>query len=310
MINFRFGRHALGVCVTIAMLAGCGGGAGNGVVPTGGAPDHFPSHKTFNYTGAAQQFTVPHGVESIDIVARGGAGGGIMYPNNRSGRGGRVHAVIPVTPGERLYVYVGGAGVEKSGRFTGGFNGGGDPGACCEAGFGGGGATDVRHRGQRLSDRILVAGGGGGQGAYECCGGAGGEGGATIGGAGGYFGPGGRGGDGGTQSRGGKGGSGGMGSGYGYGPGDTGKPGKLGVGGSGGLGGYAETSSSAGGSGGGAGGGYYGGGGGGGGGGDNGGGGGGGGSSYVEPKALKFHMWQGWNKATGDGLVVISWQYR
>ena len=38
------------------------------------------------------------------------------------------------------------------------------------------------------------------------------------------------------------------------------------------------------------------------------GGGGGGGSSYVEPSAISFKMWSGWRNATGNGLVVISWQ--
>jgi hypothetical protein len=63
--------------------------------------------------------------------------------------------------------------------------------------------------------------------------------------------------------------------------------------------------------GGGGGGGYYGGGGGGQGdegqSGEGGGGGGGGGSSYVEPSASRYQMWQGWSKAPRDGLVVISW---
>jgi hypothetical protein len=38
------------------------------------------------------------------------------------------------------------------------------------------------------------------------------------------------------------------------------------------------------------------------------GGGGGGGSSYVEPSATDVHMWQGWKKSAGNGLVVLSWQ--
>jgi hypothetical protein len=125
------------------MLAGCGGaGAGNGVVPTSGAPDKLPNHKTFNYTGAAQDFTVPAGVTHISVVARGAHGGGSPKAN-----GGRVHVVIPVTPGEKLVIYVGGDAADA----TGGFNGGADGGVACSgsscydfSGFGGGGASDLR----------------------------------------------------------------------------------------------------------------------------------------------------------------------
>jgi hypothetical protein len=59
MIALRFGRYALGVCVALAMLAGCGGNIGNGVMPTSAAPNTFPYHKSFFYTGAAQDFKVP-----------------------------------------------------------------------------------------------------------------------------------------------------------------------------------------------------------------------------------------------------------
>jgi hypothetical protein len=38
------------------------------------------------------------------------------------------------------------------------------------------------------------------------------------------------------------------------------------------------------------------------------GGGGGGGSSYIEPRAISYRFWSGWKDATGNGLVVITWQ--
>ncbi|MFY9739952.1 MAG: hypothetical protein WAK11_13025, partial [Candidatus Cybelea sp.] len=94
-----FGRFALLSCVGAAILAGCGGSQPSlSVVPTSGAPksgapDHLPNHKSFYYTGAAQSFKVPTGVTRIDVVARGGAGGGLTYYDDSSGRGGRVHAV-------------------------------------------------------------------------------------------------------------------------------------------------------------------------------------------------------------------------
>ncbi|MGB8150107.1 MAG: hypothetical protein WCE97_02825, partial [Candidatus Cybelea sp.] len=98
------GRYALSCCTAAAILAGCGGHTNSGVVPISGAPDNLSYHKSFYYTGARQSFKVPTGVTRIDVVARGGAGGGLTYYRSRSGRGGRVHAVIPVNPGETLYV--------------------------------------------------------------------------------------------------------------------------------------------------------------------------------------------------------------
>src|SRR5580700_5406116 len=132
---------ALNCCVAAAIFAGCGGRAGNGVVPTSGAPDRLSYHKSFYYTGARQSFKVPTGVTQISVVARGAAGAGLAS-DSLSGRGGRVHAVIPVKPGETLYVFVGGAGFENSGGLeSGGFNGGGNPGHGVGGALGGGGAS-------------------------------------------------------------------------------------------------------------------------------------------------------------------------
>jgi hypothetical protein len=310
MIDLRLGRFASGVCVGIAMLAGCGGQASNGVVPSGVPDSSLPHHKTFNYTGGAQDFTVPAGVTHISVVARGAKGGG-----SNGAHGGRVHALIPVTPGEKLVVYVGGDALGT----TGGFNGGGSGASIgTGGGKGGGGATDVREGGTSLSHRIIVSGGGGGAGQnYAYYHGDGGKGGGVTGGSGGcvlrYTGSecnkwSGQGGGGGLQFAGGIGGAGGEClTAYGV----QGENGALGIGGNGGVGGSYHYTVFAGGGGGGGGGGYYGGGGGGSGctgesyGG--GGGGGGGGSSYVERKARDVHMWQGWKNPEPNGLVVLSW---
>jgi hypothetical protein len=311
MIDLR--RCALGALATVAMLAGCGGQGSNGVMPSGVPDSSLPHHKTFNYTGGAQDFTVPAGVTHISVVARGAHGGGSPKVH-----GGRVHAVIPVTPGEKLVVYVGGDASESTGGFNGGGSGGySDSGYGYNPGYGGGGASDVREGGDGLANRILVAGGGGGQGGgnYQHFG-AGGKGGGKTGGAGakGSFSPygsghgsrySGGGGGGGTQDSGGAGGSEGSAQtcdGY---PGDDGS---LGEGGDGGN----EASRECGGAAGGGGGGYYGGGGGGAGaaypsGYYGGGGGGGGGSSYAERRATDVHMWQGWKNPEANGLVVLSW---
>jgi hypothetical protein len=330
------GRCALTRCVAVAMLAGCGGSQPpisvsssttqtpaiamlapcsesnltNGAVPlfTRMLSNRSSFHRasdvrsgtsdsqTFYYTGAEQSFKVPSGVRSINVVADGAAGASKKY-----GRGGRTQAAIPVTPRETLYVFVGGQGSTQSG----GFNGGG--GVPSSGGYGGGGASDVREGGDGLSDRILVAGAGGGAGAGGASGlpvWRGGAGGGPTGKHGGQGAAGaGRGGGGGSQTEGGSGGAGGPG-------GQPGSSGALGAGGTGGLnGGYTSRSR---GNGGGGGGGYYGGGGGGGGGGEScgpafPGGGGGGGSSYVESSASGVKMYQGWKHDIGNGQVVFSW---
>jgi hypothetical protein len=314
MTNFGFARYALRVSVAVAMLAGCGGNTSNGVVPISAFPEHLPYHKDFFYTGKAQEFKVPAGVTQLNVIALG-AHGDYNSEGGSAALGGRVHAVIPVTPGEMLVVYVGG---NASGRI-GGFNGGADGGTANYSayGYGGGGASDVRRYPGSVSARILVAGGGGGAagGVYFRSGlgpPAGGKGGGVIGGAGrsnNYGGAGG--GGGGRQSSGGGGGPAGEDcSGYLGGPGSAGTLGLGGSGGGGTLSGYY-----AGAGGGGGGGGYYGGGGGG-----TGcrdqdssdyfanGGGGGGGSSYAERSATDVRFWRGWKESAHNGLVVLSWQ--
>lgn len=281
MTQTHFARCAARITIAAAMLAGCGGTQSGVVLAPTDAPDTLPYHKTFSYTGSVQTFKVPTGVKSIAVVARGAAGASATGSREPfGGRGGRVFAVVPVKPGETLYVSVGGAGNGSTDGFNGGAGGG--YGVHTVSGYGGGGASDVRADGRKLSDRIIVVGGGGGAGglvfSYYAYG-DGGKGGGAIGGSGAPGGPdyGGGGGAGGTQSAGGTGGSGG----YGSDPGGPGADGTFGSGGSGGSNSYDPG-------GGGGGGGYYGGGGGG----SSGdtfisyldlGGGGGGGSSYVEP---------------------------
>jgi hypothetical protein len=305
-------------CVYIALsfgvvaLSGCGGSQlPSGAIGTA-APNYIDAvaqSKVFQYTGKPQRFKVPSSVTQITVVVDGAAGAGPPYTYEPpGGRGGRVYAVLAVLPNETLYVYVGGTGDGPSGGFNGGASGeymsyGGS--------FGGGGASDIREGGQSLSDRIVVAGAGGGAGgdAYSGGAGAGGDGGTHIGGGGGggeYNGSG-EGGRGGTQIRGGAGGDPGRGS-YGY--GQHGTPGAFGLGGAGG--GIGCTSScEPGGGGGGGGGGYYGGGGGGSGGAQTShqgnGGGAGGGSSYVEKSARGVRMYRGWKDATDNGSITIKW---
>jgi len=308
---------SLGLIIVVAtmLLSGCGGStvplrANYDMATDSGAPHHT---RTFDYTGKEQIFAVPAGVRQLTVSARGGQGSGsdgsLSYAPG--GFPGRVYAVIPVRPGDKFYVFVGGSGPH------GGFNGGGAggaPGYGGGAGYRGGGGSDVRMGGDALKDRIIVAAGGGGAGlAFNFNQDRGGDGGGLTGKPGGTDGEySGRGGGGGTQSQGGAGGAGGVGD-PSSGDGLPGANGALGLGGTGGNGGPGTTSGDYGRPGGGGGGGYYGGGGGGGSGAvsksfvESEGGGGGGGSSYVEPKAITSRMWTGWRE-NGDGRVVFSWR--
>ncbi|HEY6162284.1 MAG TPA: T9SS type A sorting domain-containing protein [Bacteroidia bacterium] len=256
---------------------------------------------TFNYTGSVQTFTVPSCVTSLTIDVRGGQGGTVtnatISPTSApGGSGGRVQAVIPVTPGQVLQINVGGQGMSDGATLscvtaTGGFNGGGTGyGGYNSYNYnagGGGGASDIRTSPYSLSDRIIVGGGGGGAGVTGCTGAAvgGGAGGGTSGGNGfgGACTSGADFGQGGTQVGGGAGGT--------Y-WGATGS-GALGSGGAG-----ASCCSVTCGSGGGGGGGYYGGGGGS----DAGG---GGGSNYAYGSATSVTHSQGFQ--TGNGQVIITY---
>ena len=117
----------------------------------------------FDYTGSAQTFTVPAGVTSISVDAYGANGESSgAYSGGTEGKGGRVQADLTVTPGDTLNIYVGGSHYwdgDPSQYGRSGWNGGGASG-----GYGGcgGGATDIRIGWTALSNRVLVAGGGGG----------------------------------------------------------------------------------------------------------------------------------------------------
>src|ERR1700677_1910293 len=140
MRTLEFCRFALSICAVAVMLGGCGSHSDHGalLLPPANAGKVLAHHHSFFYTGREQRFMVPSGVKSIGVVARGGGALG-SGSGSSAGRGGGVHAVIPVTPGETLAIYVGGGGLGTSG----GFNGGGDGGQkyyCKCPGAGGGGA--------------------------------------------------------------------------------------------------------------------------------------------------------------------------
>lgn len=125
-------------------------------------------------------------------------------------RGGYATGNYTLTSGQTLYLYVGGQGAGSTSQKTaiaGGFNGGGigyngDANARAASG---GGASDIRIGGNALSNRVIVAGAGGGGRYFPGYGmQAGGHGGGTLGGNGDSGGV--NSGKGGTQSAGGAGG--------------------------------------------------------------------------------------------------------
>ena len=236
---------------------------------------------TFEYTGDYYQWSIPANVRTMWFDVYGAQGG------RSGGLGGKISGQFTTIP-TTLYVYVGGQGKTGSG-LTGGFNGGGAAGTGHGDEGSGGGASDLRSS-TLTTDRLVIAGGGGGTGGWV--GGTGGTGGSTIAGAGsaGQGSPGG----GATQLAGGSGGA-------GY----SASNGTAGTSVNGGAGGNGSTAG-----GGGGGGGYFGGGGGGGDGIPSGldGGGGGGGSSYASiANTSTISHSQG--VRAGNGQVVITYNF-
>ena len=275
--------------VVAALVAGCAGSL-PAKTPATTALGRVPAgSKTFRYTGKEQSFTVPSGVKQIRVVANGAESPSGHYYTG--GTGGLLKATIDVSPGEKLAIFVGGAGAGSASGAggTGGFNGGGaggkglyGSGGYADGGDGGGGASDVRQDGDALTNRVIVSGGGGGAGGGRDYGygGAGGNGGGKIGleGAGGdvihEFDPEGGGGKGGRQRTGGAGGFAGQSPSYRH-----AARGHRGILGDGGRGGCCNSRSSAG---------------------------GGGGSSWVEPSASGVKNISG-GASLGNGQIKISW---
>ncbi len=259
--------------------------------------------RTFAPVAAAQTFDVPAGVTSLEVTAVGARGGfGGASPG---GYGARVTGTVAVTPGQRLWIMVGGNG--NSARMylpPAGWNGGAPSGGTSQhydAGEGGG-ASDVRRcaPGAPTEEcgaddplgRLLIAGGGGGAGGnamspYDANGaggnagaagatasdtargpaGGGGAGGSAAGGAAGSSGGGDAPAAAGTLGRGGGGATGYDGGQH---PGGGGGGGRYGGGGGGSVGYYA--------------------------------GGGGGGSSLVPAGGTES------TDATGSGQITLSWE--
>jgi len=157
-ITVTFGATSGDVCVTASNTCGTSASSCVAVTVTG---CYVPGSQVFSYTGAFQTWTVPCGVTSININAFGARGGNITngFGSRSGGYGGNATGNLVVTPGQILYVYIGGVGATDLGG-VGGYNGGGI--SSTQYGAGGGGASDVRISPYGLADRVIVAGGGGG----------------------------------------------------------------------------------------------------------------------------------------------------
>ncbi|WP_314648339.1 glycine-rich protein [uncultured Microbacterium sp.] len=149
--------------------------------------------QTFSFTGAEQEYVVPAGITSISAEVVGAAGGTRSDTNRPAGRGAVVTGQFAVTPGDTLFIEVGGVGGSWTAGGTptpGGFNGGGaaptyfEPNWYDLGGAGGGGASDVRTVSSAvegtLTSRLVVAGGGGGAALDGAGGNAGSPGGPTM----------------------------------------------------------------------------------------------------------------------------------
>lgn len=122
------------------------------------------TNMNFSYTGSVQTATLDPGKYILECW---GAQGGYRSNASRGGKGGYSIGTISISQSTTLYINVGGSGNSVSSAtnniYPGGFNGGG-----YRYGYkGGGGATDVRIGNNSLYSRVIVAGGGGSDGAAD-----------------------------------------------------------------------------------------------------------------------------------------------
>ena len=110
----------------------------------------------YAYTGSSQNVELLPGKYKLEVW---GAQGGYRSSSSYGGKGGYSVGTITLTANTKLYAYFGGSG--NTGGTSGGFNGGGKR----DNYNGGGGGTDFRIGTDSLYARVIVAGGGGSDGA-------------------------------------------------------------------------------------------------------------------------------------------------
>lgn len=118
--------------------------------------------KNYGYTGKVWTVTLSPGRHKLEVW---GAQGGYRSSSDYGGKGGYSVGYLTLTKDTNVYIYVGGSGNSvdsaTNGIYNGGFNGGGKRSTY----KGGGGATDIRIGQDSLLARVIVAGGGGSDGA-------------------------------------------------------------------------------------------------------------------------------------------------
>ena len=110
----------------------------------------------YDYTGGVQSIMLPPGSYKLECW---GAQGGYRSNATYGGKGGYSIGELTLNEETTLYVQVGGSG--NTGKTSGGYNGGGKRNTY----NGGGGGTDIRIGQDSLYARVIVAGGGGSDGA-------------------------------------------------------------------------------------------------------------------------------------------------
>lgn len=163
---------ATGIAAVLAVASG-GVSAQAAEAGTACTPDEgYLGCRVFDYTGAAETFSVPAEAGVLHVMAWGAAGGGAL-DSWGGGGGGFAEAELHVEPGEPVSVSVGGGGTGAHAGGVGGYGGGGGRGgdggsgggtqwAYTSGGGGGGGSSRVY---RQLGD--VVVGGGGGGAAYK-----------------------------------------------------------------------------------------------------------------------------------------------
>ncbi len=121
----------------------------------------LPTTYSFQYTGAIQQFIVPNRVTAIQVTAIG-AKGGTGARGQAGGAGATITTTLNVTPGQVLYIVVGGfPGQSTTPKY--GFGGNGGSGG--NYGGAGGGLSGIFTSPSPANANALVVAGGGGGGA-------------------------------------------------------------------------------------------------------------------------------------------------
>jgi type II secretory pathway pseudopilin PulG len=133
--------------------------------------------------GGKGTYVVPEtGYYRFEVWGADGGQSQVVTSPDQNGRGGYAAGTVELSAGETVYLTVGGAGagaVDKSALNKGGYNGGGLAHNSSIDNYtraSGGGATDVRVVSDDVNNRILVAGGAGGNSGHDiaCIGGDGG----------------------------------------------------------------------------------------------------------------------------------------